>query len=273
MQTLADFISRHAPLLVITGAGCSAKSGIPTYRDAMGAWQRSSPIQHRDFINLEASRRRYWRRSFAGWPAVAAATPNAAHRRLAQLEDAGMLEALVTQNVDSLHQRAGHRHVIDLHGRLDTVVCLDCGHHSPRQEMQARLAELNPGLAAEPTRLTPDGDAEVEDDAGARLRVPACTRCDGVLKPHVVFYGGAVARSVVDEVYGMVDRAKSVLVVGSSLMVFSAFRFVRHATHQGKPIAIVNRGITRADELATLKLDTDCETALDTLGAMLEKTP
>ena len=273
MQTLADFITRHSPLLVITGAGCSANSGIPTYRDATGEWQRSAPIQHRDFIASEANRRRYWCRSFAGWPAVAAAQPNNAHRRLAQLEAAGLLEGLVTQNVDGLHQRAGQRKVVDLHGRLDTVVCLDCGHCSPRHQMQARLAECNPGLIANARHLTPDGDAEVDDDAETWLRVPACTRCDGVLKPHVVFYGGAVEKHVVESVYGMVDQAKSVLVVGSSLMVFSAFRFVRRASQLGMPIAIVNRGVTRADELATLKLDNDCETALDTLGAMLEEHP
>ena len=161
VSPLGRFIDAHGPLLAITGAGCSAPSGIPTYRNREAEWQRSNPIQHQDFLTREHSRKRYWARSFAGWPAVAGAEPNSAHLALASLEQDGLVSTLVTQNVDGLHQKAGHREVIDLHGRLDTVICLDCGTRSPRSVMQERLARSNPFLAPEVLALTPDGDAEV----------------------------------------------------------------------------------------------------------------
>lgn len=265
MSSLSDFIEAHHGLLVITGAGCSAPSGIPTYRDDTAEWQRTTPIQHRDFLTSEQSRKRYWARSFAGWPAVAAAQPNVAHRTLAALETSGAVSALVTQNVDGLHQKAGHRMVIDLHGRLDTVVCLDCGATTGRAMFQQRLHQANPFLQPRILSLTPDGDAEVDGDAIARMTVPHCEHCDGILKPNVVFYGGAVDKTLVERIYDLLEKAGGLLVVGSSLMVFSAFRFVRRAAQVGKPIAIVNRGITRADNLATLKLGIDCETAFAAL--------
>lgn len=262
MERLARFIEAHPRLLAITGAGCSAPSGIPTYRNAEGEWQRSTPIQHHDFLTSELSRKRYWARSFAGWPAVERAEPNRAHRALAALEHAGHLAGLVTQNVDGLHQKAGHRAVTELHGRLDTVICLDCGALSSRAGMQSELKRLNPFLTTDADALTPDGDAVVPEDNIAAIRVPACSRCDGTLKPHVVFYGGAVDKALVSSVYDALAQADGLLVIGSSLMVFSAFRFARRAAETGKPIAIVNRGVTRADALAQLKIDVDCETAL-----------
>ena len=263
---LAGFIDAHPNLLVITGAGCSAPSGIPTYRDARGQWQRTTPIQHHEFLTSEQSRRRYWARSFAGWPAVADARPNGAHKALAALERTGVIRLLVTQNVDGLHQKAGHEAVVDLHGRLDTVICLDCGALSPRAEFQQLLARDNPFLTPRALSLTPDGDAVVPEENIARIRVPACPRCDGILKPNVVFYGGTVNKTLVAKIYDALDAADALLVVGSSLMVFSAFRFARRAAESGKPIAIVNRGVTRADELATLKLSGDCETVLAALS-------
>lgn len=262
VSPLGRFIDAHGPLLAITGAGCSAPSGIPTYRNREAEWQRSNPIQHQEFLTREQSRKRYWARSFAGWPAVAGAKPNAAHLALASLERDGAVTTLVTQNVDGLHQKAGHREVIDLHGRLDTVVCLDCGTRLSRSVMQERLARANPFLAPKVLALTPDGDAEVRAEDIERINLPHCERCDGMLKPDVVFYGGTVDKALVQRVHDRLEAAGGVLVVGSSLMVFSAFRFVRRASELGLPIAIVNQGITRGDNLATLKLDTDCEVAL-----------
>lgn len=253
-------------VLVITGAGCSARSGIPTYRNENAEWQRSDPIQHKDFVTRDASRRRYWARSFAGWPPVRDAEPNGTHAALARLESIGLVSRLVTQNVDRLHQKAGHQRVHDLHGRLDEVVCLGCGAMSQREDMQERLARLNPGLAPTALEITPDGDAEVASEVIERIRIPDCVRCGGILKPNVVFFGGAVDRALVNEIMGAVEAADAILVVGSTLMVFSSFRFVRHAASLGKPIAIVNRGRTRADDLATLKVDADCETTLNALS-------
>lgn len=270
MNELVDIIGARHDLLVITGAGCSAPSGIPTYRDENASWQRSNPIQHRDFITDEASRRRYWARSFAGWPPVRDAHPNEAHRCLADLERRGIAARLVTQNVDRLHQKAGHEHVNDLHGRLDEVVCLSCGALSDREAMQQRLAEANPGLAPEALEITPDGDAEVSQRAIDEIIVPACTGCGGVLKPHVVFFGGSVDRALVDDINDAVAASGAVLVVGSTLMVFSSFRFVRLAHSLGKPVIIINRGKTRADDLATLKIDSDCQSVLSRLTAALD---
>lgn len=247
---------------MITGAGCSAASGIPTYRDAEGIWQRTTPIQHQDFVSSAAARQRYWARSLAGWPAVAAAEPNDIHNSIRELEDRGLCSLLVTQNVDRLHQRAGHQNVIDLHGRLDRVICLDCHHELARSDMQTQLTMLNDGLHSQARRIAPDGDADVADEIINSFQVPPCDHCGGVLKPDVVFYGGSVPKQQVDTIFTEIDKASGVLVVGSSLMVFSSYRFCRHAARQGKPLAIVNAGTTRADDLATLKLNDKGEALL-----------
>ena len=266
LAALREFIERYPRLLVITGAGCSASSGIPTYRNDAGQWQRSQPIQHGDFIRDEASRRRYWARSLGGWPAVASATPNAAHFKLAELEARGHIPLLVTQNVDRLHQRAGHQQVIDLHGRLDEVVCLGCGAISRRSHMQTRLLAENAMSAPVPAALAPDGDAEVEEQLTQTLRIPACEACGGVLKPHVVFFGGAVAKPIVAQINQQLGLVDALLVVGSSLTVFSSFRFCRQAHQQGLPVAAINQGKTRADDLLTLKLNADCGALLSGLA-------
>lgn len=268
-QLLAQFIQAHQPLVVITGAGCSSASGIPTYRDEDGTWQRSTPIQHQDFVSKPESRQRYWARSLAGWPVVASAQPNATHVALKALEDQRLCSLVVTQNVDRLHQRSGQQAVIDLHGRLDRVHCLDCHHEVSRDDMQTRLMEENPHMPTSTTRLAPDGDADVAENLINKILVPDCDHCGGVLKPAVVFYGGSVPKRVVSRVFDRIDQASGVLVIGSSLMVFSSFRFCRHAARSGLPIAIVNAGKTRADDLATLKLDTDCEMTLPTAVQML----
>lgn len=269
IRRLQRFIETHPCLVTITGAGCSAPSGIPTYRDHNGDWQRNSPITHQDFVGKPASRRRYWARSLAGWPAVYRAEPNGAHRALAELERLGIVKLLVTQNVDRLHQKAGHRRVVDLHGRLDRVTCLDCAAVSTRQDLQKRILLLNPGVETHAHELAPDGDAAVAEDVIASLTVPTCLRCDGTLMPDVVFFGGGVPRSKVQPIYRALEDADGLLVVGSSLMVFSAFRFCRKAAELGKPMVLVNAGKTRADDLAHLKIEADCATVLPALISSL----
>ena len=186
---LEDFISAHRRLFVLTGAGCSTGSGIPDYRDEQGAWKRTPPVTYQAFVGDGITRRRYWARSLVGWPRIAQAQPNAAHRALAALEAQGRCSQLLTQNVDGLHQAAGSRAVIDLHGRLDAVVCLGCGASSSRADVQRRLAEANPAWAGLAAGAAPDGDADLEDRDFATFQVPACDGCGGMLKPDVVFFG------------------------------------------------------------------------------------
>lgn len=266
---LARFVAAHPRLLVLTGAGCSTGSGIPDYRDGDGAWKRKAPVTHQAFVASAAVRARYWARSLRGWPGFAAAEPNAAHHALAGLERDGRIEAVVTQNVDRLHQRAGSRRVIDLHGRLDRVRCLGCGARHGRAAMQERLIAANPGFPAGPIERAPDGDAEIPDADLAGFRVPGCPGCGGVLKPDVVLFGANVPRPRVRRALRALERADALLVVGSSLMVYSGFRFCRHAAERGVPVAAVNLGVTRADALLALKLRLDCTDALPALGAAL----
>ena len=263
MQALADFITQHPRLLVLTGAGLSAPSGIPVYRDKSGIWLRTTPVQHNDFINKTASRQRYWARSMVGWPRMAQSSPNAGHLALVKMEQAGFIDLLVTQNVDCLHQRAGHRNLIDLHGSLDRVHCLDCHKVLPRALMQLLLQEANPHLVSPLTQMRPDGDADLADDLIAGLTIPPCPECGGILKPDVVFFGGTVPRSRVDAVNAALQRSDALLVVGSSLTVFSGFRFCRDAHRLGKPIAALNQGVTRAEDLLTLKVEEDCAEGLN----------
>ena len=266
---LSSFIRRHPRLLVLTGAGCSVASGIPEYRDHDGAWKSRPPVRYADFVASPAVRRRYWARSVFGWERVAGAQPGSVHRALARLEQAGHARAVVTQNVDALHQRAGSRRVIDLHGRLDEVECLDCGARIRRADMQALLLAWNgPFLAAlgaapgATAAARPDGDVQLEADF-SDFRVPDCPSCGGVLKPAVVFFGENVPRARVDATLCALAAADALLVVGSSLMVFSGFRFCLAAREMGKPVAAVNLGRTRADELLSLKVASDCGPALE----------
>ena len=266
---LSSFIGRHPRLLVLTGAGCSVASGIPEYRDHDGAWKSRPPVRYADFVASPAVRRRYWARSVFGWERVAGAEPGSVHRALARLEQAGHARAVVTQNVDALHQRAGSRRVIDLHGRLDEVECLDCGARIRRADMQALLLAWNgPFLAAlgaapgATAAARPDGDVQLEADF-SDFRVPDCPSCGGVLKPAVVFFGENVPRARVDATLCALAAADALLVVGSSLMVFSGFRFCLAAREVGKPVAAVNLGRTRADELLSLKVASDCGPALE----------
>ena len=268
---LAQFVLEHPRLLVLTGAGLSAPSGIPVYRDKQGAWLRTTPIQHNDFLKSAQSRQRYWARSMAGWPRMALATPNKGHLALAELEHAGMITQLITQNVDCLHQRAGHRALIDMHGSLDRVRCLECEQILERAQVQDWLQQANPSIEGHVAQILPDGDADLADELIASVAVPSCTQCGGVLKPDVVFFGGTIPRPVSAAVAAAVQACDAVLVVGSSLTVFSGFRICRDAHRLGKPVAALNQGVMRADELLSLKIEEDCEQGLERLRDLLLK--
>jgi NAD-dependent SIR2 family protein deacetylase len=259
---LQDFLERHRRLFVLTGAGCSTGSGIPDYRDADGEWKRQPPVTYQAFVADEATRRRYWARSLVGWRRIRAARPNGAHQALARLEARGGCEMLLTQNVDRLHQAAGHANVIDLHGRIDLVRCLSCGRQTPREDFQEELARENPGWRDLDAADAPDGDADLESSDFSSFAVPACGQCGGIQKPDVVFFGENVPRDRVETAARHLEEAEAMLIVGSSLMVYSGLRFVQRAASAGKPIAAVNLGRTRADDLLTLKVERPCEEAL-----------
>ena len=263
--SLEDFVDRHRRLFVLTGAGCSTGSGIPDYRDAEGQWKRAQPMAFQAFMGDEKARRRYWARSLVGWERIRRAQPNDAHRALAQLEAMGRIRLVLTQNVDRLHQAAGSARVIDLHGRIDLVRCMDCDRRSPRGEMQHELGRLNADWLDLEATEAPDGDADLDGADFASFVVPPCRRCGGVLKPDVVFFGENVPRDRIDEAERDLDEADAMLVVGSSLMVYSGFRFVQRAAGAGKPVAAINLGRTRADALLTLKAEQACEAALSFL--------
>lgn len=254
-------------LVVLTGAGVSAPSGIPTYRDDDGQWLGSNPILHQDFVADAWSRRRYWARSMIGWSFVQQAEPNNAHLALASLEQQGKLTLLVTQNVDRLHQRAGSNKVVDLHGRLDRVKCLSCTAFTDRSRFQDELLDLNPGKDKRPAEVRPDGDADIEDAWLRGFKVPGCADCGGIMMPDVVFFGGTVPRQRVQRVSRAIEQADALLVAGSSLMVYSGFRFCKLARDLGKPLILINRGRTRADDIATLKLESDCGAQLQELAS------
>jgi NAD-dependent SIR2 family protein deacetylase len=251
-------------LFVLTGAGCSTAVGIPDYRNEEGDWKRKPPVQFHEFIGSEAARKRYWARSLVGWPRVSSADPTAAHNALAALERAGAVSSLVTQNVDGLHQKAGSRTVIDLHGRLNAVRCLECNASLSRAAVQEELVARNPGWARMNAVHAPDGDSHLEG-AFDDVQVPVCTSCGGILKPDVVFFGENVPKARVTDSYARLALADGVLVVGSSLMVFSGYRFCLAAAELGKPMALVNRGRTRADNLADVKVEGDCGDVLHDL--------
>ena len=259
---LSDWLASYRRIFVLTGAGISTNSGIPDYRGADGQWKRRTPITYQSFVNDSAMRARYWARSFVGWPMVARALPNRGHAALIALESRGRLTTLVTQNVDGLHARAGHRAVIDLHGRIDQVVCLACDRRISRATVQQQLMDAYPAWISHSASTAPDGDADLEDIDLSDFLPPPCPDCSGMLKPDVVFFGENVPRERYAAACAALDGADAMLVVGSSLMVYSGFRFARMAREAGLPLAILTRGVTRADQLATLKLDDDCEETL-----------
>lgn len=259
---LAAFLERHPRIAVLTGAGCSTASGIPDYRDDDGNWKHRRPVQYADFMRCADVRRRYWAQSFHGWQRVAAAAPNAAHAAISRLERAGRITGIVTQNVDDLHRRAGSRNVVALHGILSRTRCLQCHAIMPRKTFQSVLEQHNPYWNVAVSRLGPDGDSTLATDDFGRFNVPPCPSCDGIVKPDVVFFGESVPAARVARASAIVAGSDALLVVGSSLMVFSGFRFARMAAAAGLPVAIVNRGVTRADGLASFRLAGDCATIL-----------
>ena len=258
---LGGWIARHRRVFALTGAGCSTASGIPDYRNDRGEWKRRPPVMIQAFRSEDAVYRRYWARAYAGWPRLTAAAPNDAHRAFAAWEAAGTLLQLVTQNVDGLHQRAGSRTVVDLHGRLDLVVCLGCGARMDREALQTEMAAGNPEWQTH-AATAPDGDADIADAVIASFAPPRCRDCGGLLKPDVVFFGENVPTDRYARARGALADADALLVAGSSLMVYSGFRFVRQAHDAGLPIAIVNRGRTRGDDVAELKIERDVGSAL-----------
>lgn len=262
MQALRDFLDAHPKLFILTGAGCSTDSGIPDYRDETGAWKRPQPVMFQAFMADIHTRRRYWARSLIGWRRFGRALPNDAHRALARLGQMGRTEVLVTQNVDGLHQSAGSTDVIDLHGRLDKVRCMSCERRIDRAVFQDWLLELNPSWDLLDAQDAPDGDADLEGLDFSDFEIPACANCGGILKPDVVFFGESVPGERVSAAMAGVERADAVLVVGSSLMVYSGYRFAHAAARAGKPIAAVNLGRTRADDLLALKVNQPCVPAL-----------
>ncbi|MFC0007635.1 NAD-dependent protein deacetylase [Micromonospora siamensis] len=250
-------------VVVLSGAGLSTESGIPDYRGPSGAARRHTPMTYQTFTGDPVARRRYWARSHLGWRTIARAAPNGGHRAVARLQAAGLVDAVITQNVDGLHTAAGSAPVVELHGRLDEVVCLDCGNRTSREELDRRLREANPDFDVAAVTVNPDGDVDLDDGQVAGFRMVDCTFCGtGMLKPDVVFFGETVPAARVSRCFDLVGGARALLVLGSSLTVMSGRRFVLAAARQGLPVAIVNQGPTRGDGYASLRVDAP-------LGALL----
>ncbi|MGM0555224.1 MAG: NAD-dependent protein deacetylase [Myxococcota bacterium] len=268
IEELAETL-RHLRVAVLTGAGCSTESGIPDYRGPKTREKTRNPIQYREFMKQPATRRRYWARSAIGWPRFCQARPNAAHEALAELERAGVVRGVITQNVDRLHHEAGSERIIELHGALAEVRCMACHHIHCRHEVQSRIEALNPGWTEQNVEVAPDGDAELPDGAPDGFQVPVCESCSGMLKPNVVFFGESVPNPVVDRAWRLMDEADALLVVGSSLAVYSGYRFVREAVKQRMPVAVLNLGSTRADDQAWVHVEAKAGEALPALARRL----
>ncbi|MEU5964514.1 NAD-dependent protein deacetylase [Micromonospora parva] len=255
-------------VVVLSGAGLSTESGIPDYRGPSGVARRHTPMTFQAFTGDPLARRRYWARSHLGWRLIAGAAPNAGHRAVAQLQRAGLVDTVITQNVDGLHGAAGSPSVIELHGRLDEVTCLDCGNLTSREELDRRLREANPGFVARVAGVNPDGDVDLPDEQVAAFRPVDCGICGtGMVKPDVVFFGETVPPQRVARCFAAVEQARSLLVLGSSLTVMSGRRFVIRAAKQGIPVAIVNQGPTRGDDHATVCVDAPLGVVLPQLAA------
>lgn len=260
---------RDKRITALTGAGISTESGIPDYRGPNGSLRTQKPMLFAEFRGSERSRRRYWARSSIGWRFIDERAPNAAHYALATLEQAGVVTQLITQNVDRLHQRAGSRAVIELHGGLDRVVCMRCGTVHARMVVQRWIEAANPGWRRRAAAFAPDGDAVLDQRVEASFVVPPCPVCAGPIKPDVVFFGESVPKERVAASFAAVEAGDALVVFGSSLTVYSGFRFADHAVKQGRLLAIVNRGPTRADPLAAIKVEADLTSALPLLAGLL----
>lgn len=272
---------RGRRVVALAGAGCSTESGIPDYRGPQSAARPRRPIQYQEFVGSAATRARYWSRSMVGWPRIRSAMPNAAHHALARLEQGGILGGIITQNVDGLHHAAGSRRVVELHGTLAAVLCLECGRRLGRADYQASLRSANEEWVARHSvrggpgdaEAAPDGDAELPDEAIRSFHVPACGDCGGVLKPDVVFFGENVPKATVATAWSLFEEAEVLLVVGTSLTVYSGRRFVYRAEKQGMPVAIVNLGPTRGDGIAVARVDGRLGEVLPRLAERLTPPP
>ena len=252
--------------LVLTGAGISTPSGIPDYRNSEGVRRGKAPMMYQEFLATAQARRRYWARAMLGWPRVRIAQPNPAHRALATLQQRQRISGLITQNVDTLHDQAGRHDVIELHGSLHRVLCLDCQQRSPRDVIQQRMEHENPYLAGVDAVQAPDGDTLLDPAFEERFHIPHCPHCNGQrLKPDVVFFGENVAQATAAKAMAAVAQAEGLLVVGSSLMAYSAFRLCKAMVEQGKPVIAINLGKTRGDELLQVKIEASCERLLPLL--------
>ncbi|MGK5678029.1 NAD-dependent protein deacetylase [Actinoplanes sp. URMC 104] len=254
-------------VVVLSGAGLSTESGIPDYRGPSGSARRSTPMTYQTFTRDPIARRRYWARSHLGWRTIGDARPNEGHRAVAELQRRGLVGGIITQNVDGLHQAAGAEHVVELHGNLARITCLDCGELTPRELMAARLDGANPGFAAAATAINADGDAELDDAELDGFRTVDCEGCGGMLKPDVVYFGETVPAQRVERSFELVTSARTLLVLGSSLTVMSGRRFVLRAAKEGIRVAIVNRGVTRGEPYAGLVIDAPLGIVLPNLVA------
>ncbi|XP_010879332.2 NAD-dependent protein lipoamidase sirtuin-4, mitochondrial [Esox lucius] len=261
LDRLQDFVSRATRLFVITGAGISTESGIPDYRsEGVGLYARTDrrPMQYAEYVRSAKSRQRYWARNYLGWPQFSSHQPNSGHLALRHWEEQGKIHWLVTQNVDALHSKAGHHRLTELHGCAHRVLCLGCGAVSPRADLQKRFTALNPDWGIQSGCVAPDGDVFIEDEQALHFRVPSCKDCGGILKPQVTFFGDTVDRRTVQFVHGRLVEADAVLVAGSSLQVYSGYRFLLAAAEQKTPVAILNIGPTRADHIAEVRVNARC---------------
>ena len=266
---LASLLDRKRGFCVLTGAGVSTQSGLPAYRDESGRWKHSKPMQHQDFISSETKRKFYWARSMLGWPNFNNAQPSQAHLRITDLVLQGFVGSIITQNVDRLHHAAGCENTLDLHGRLDQVVCLECKELFSRHTFQSKLEVLNPDFTTGKKSLRPDGDVDFDYVALETFDVPVCEKCSGALKPNVVFFGDVLDRNVVSHASQLIENSSGLLVIGSSLMVYSGYRYVKQAVALNKPVVIINQGKTRADDLYTLKIEHEAGQVLTELLCVL----
>jgi NAD-dependent SIR2 family protein deacetylase len=264
IKDLKKFINKNSPLFVLTGAGISTASGIPDYRDTNGEWKYQQPMQFQEFVKHDKSRKRYWARSMRGWSRVDQARSNDAHHAINHLQDKGVISFLATQNVDGLHHKAGSQ-ALELHGNLNRVVCLQCQHYSPRTAYQAQLIKSNHAFSSTMDSIRPDGDADIDEQQIHRFNVPECLNCGGVIKPDVVFFGESVPPRRIEQAMKAVEKANGILVVGSSLMVYSGYRYIKAAFKQNKALAAINLGKTRADDMFEMKISAPCENVLSTL--------
>jgi NAD-dependent SIR2 family protein deacetylase len=269
IEVLADLVA-DGDVVVLSGAGLSTDSGIPDYRGATGSLRRHTPMTYQTFIRDPRGRHRYWARSYVGWRQIRDARPNAGHRAIGDLQTAGLLRGVITQNVDGLHQAGGARDVVELHGGLDRTVCLACGDTASRADLDERLRAANPHVGRWTDEINPDGDAELPDEVLDGFVMVQCLACgDGPLKPDVVFFGETVPRDRVEHCFDLVEGAGSLLVLGSSLTVMSGYRFVLRAAKRGIPVAIVNAGPTRGDAKADVRVDAALGVVLPSLAARL----